>query len=71
MNKETNYEENMRELEAIVSEIEQAKISIDTLSEKVKRATQLIQLCKTKLYKTEKDISDVLSELDSENTPTP
>ena len=54
----------MNELETIVAGIENDQISIDELSTKVKRATELIKLCQGKLYKTEKDIADVLSELE-------
>ncbi|MFT4753760.1 MAG: exodeoxyribonuclease VII small subunit [Salibacteraceae bacterium] len=64
MSKEINYENAMNELETIVAGIEDDQISIDELSSKVKRATELIKICQNKLYKTEKDIADVLSELE-------
>ena len=64
MSKDENYEKAMNELETIVAGIENDQISIDELSTKVKRATELIKLCQGKLYKTEKDIADVLSELE-------
>ncbi len=63
MSKELKYEEAMLELEAIVAGIEGDKISIDELSTKVKRATELINTCKTKLYKTEEDVKKVLEGL--------
>ena len=65
MSKEIKYEEAMKELDIIVSGIEENQISIDELSEKMKRATELIQICKSKLLKTEKDITDVLSDLEN------
>ena len=61
--KELNYEEAMNELETIVSGIEGENISIDELSSKVKRATELIKICKTKLFKTEEDVKKVLGDL--------
>ncbi len=64
MSKEVNYEKAMHELETIVAGIEDDQISIDELSAKVKRATELIKICQGKLYKTEKDIADVLGELE-------
>ena len=64
MSKEIKYEEAMQELETIVAGIEEDQISIDELSTQVKRATELIKLCKSKLFKTEKDIADVLGELE-------
>ena len=61
--KELKYEEAMNELETIVSGIEGENITIDELSSKVKRATELIKICKTKLYKTEEDVKKVLGDL--------
>ncbi|MGB0391528.1 MAG: exodeoxyribonuclease VII small subunit [Salibacteraceae bacterium] len=64
MSKEIKYEEAMNELELIVSGIEENQISIDELSLKMKRATELIKICKSKLLKTENDIADVMKDLE-------
>ena len=50
MSSTTNYTEAFQELQKIVNEIEHGEISVDELSQKVKRASQLIKICKTKLY---------------------
>lgn len=63
MDKKISYTEAMKELEAIVAEIEQGEITIDILSEKVKRASELIRICKTKLTTTESDVNKILEEL--------
>ena len=60
-----NYTDAFGELQSIVSEIEQGEISVDELSEKVKRAALLIRICKTKLSTTEEDVNVILKELDS------
>ena len=60
-----NYTEAFEELQIIVLEIEQGEISVDELSEKVKRAALLIKICKTKLTTTEEDVNKILKELDS------
>jgi len=65
MNKKVNYTEAFEELQVIVSEIEQGEISVDELAEKVKRAAQLIKICKTKLATTEEDVNKILKELDT------
>lgn len=62
--KEKSYEEAYAELSQIVKEIESGSISVDDLSEKVKRAGELIAFCKEKLFKTEKDVQDVLKKLE-------
>ncbi|HET8963934.1 MAG TPA: exodeoxyribonuclease VII small subunit [Chitinophagales bacterium] len=65
MNENPNYTEAFEELREIVTEIEQGEISVDELSEKVKRASQLIRICKNKLTTTESDVNKILKELDS------
>jgi exodeoxyribonuclease VII small subunit len=64
MSKEPNYTEAFEELQEIVSEIEQGEISVDKLSEKVKRAAILIKICKAKLFSTEEDVAKILKELE-------
>ena len=64
MNKEPIYTEAFSELQSLVTEIERGEISIDSLSEKVKRATILIRICKNKLKETEEDVNKILKELE-------
>lgn len=64
MAKEKKYEDAIKELEVIVSGIEQENISIDELSLQVKKAIELIHFCKTKLYKTEEDVRLILKDLE-------
>lgn len=65
MENKENYVQAFEELKTIVSEIEQGEISVDQLSEKVKRATQLIKICKAKLTATEEDVNKILKELEN------
>jgi exodeoxyribonuclease VII small subunit len=65
MNDQPNYAEAFQELQRIVSEIEEGQISVDDLSEKVKRAAQLIHICKSKLSSTEEDVNRILKDLDN------
>lgn len=64
MNKDARYTEAFNELQQIAAEIEQGEISVDELSEKVKRAAELIRFCKAKLTATEEDVGRILKELD-------
>lgn len=64
MSEEINYTAAFEELQEIVNEIEQGKISVDALSAKVKRASVLIKICKTKLTTTEEDVQKILKELE-------
>ena len=63
-----NYTAAFEELRQIVSEIEEGSISVDELSAKVKRAAELIKICKLKLATTEEDVNAILKELDSTDT---
>lgn len=65
MNIKLGYTEAFQELQQIVSEMEEGEITIDELSEKVKRAALLIKICKTKLTTTEEDVNKILKELES------
>ena len=65
MNEQPNYAEAFDELQKIVAEIEEGTISVDELSEKVKRAAYLINICKTKLSSTEEDVKRILNDLDN------
>lgn len=67
MSKTPTYSEAFDELQAIVSEIEQGEVSVDLLSVKVKRAAELIAICKQALRSTEEDVSKILNELEQEN----
>lgn len=66
MSKQYTYTDAFEELQTIVSEIEHGDISIDELSEKVKRATLLIGVCKAKLTATEGEVNNILANLDKE-----
>ncbi|MCE3296832.1 MAG: xseB [Crocinitomicaceae bacterium] len=60
---ELNYQAAFEELQQLVQDIENGEISVDELSVKVKRAAELIQLCKRKLTSTEEDVNEILREL--------
>lgn len=64
MSDNPSYTDAFRELQEIVSEIEQGEISVDQLSEKVQRASLLIGICKAKLTRTEEDVNKILKDLD-------
>ncbi|MCH2224303.1 MAG: exodeoxyribonuclease VII small subunit [Crocinitomicaceae bacterium] len=66
MNKKLEYTKAFDELQQIVTDIEDGEISVDELSDKVKRASELIKICKTKLSSTEEDVNQILQELEDE-----
>ncbi len=64
MAKELSYKDALEELEAIAHQIENDEPDIDELSALVKKAKELIQLCKKKLKKTGSEIDDAMKELE-------
>ena len=59
---ETKYEEAIRQLEDIVEKLENNELDIDEMSKQLKKAQQLIKLCKERLTKTDAEIQKILSE---------
>lgn len=57
-----NYKESIEELQEIVNDIEDNEISVDELSKKVKRASDLLKLCNAMLEKTEEEVNQILKE---------
>ena len=62
MKQEQKYEAAFAELQAIVRKMEADELDIDQMSDQLKRAQELIKLCKDKLTKTDEDIKKILSE---------
>lgn len=64
MKSQLKYTDAFDELKTIVAEMEEGEISVDELSEKVKRASYLIGICKARLTSTEEDVNTILRELE-------
>lgn len=63
--KNGSYKEAITEIEEILRQLENNELDVDELSEKVKRVSQLVTLCKEKLHKTEQEIDNILKEMDN------
>ena len=59
------YEKAYNELKVLADEIETESVSVDVLAEKVKRAFFLIGFCQDKLRATEKEVSNIISQMSS------
>lgn len=62
MSKEIKYEAAFAELQTIVHKMENDELDIDQMSDQLKRAQELIKLCKDKLTKTDEEIKKILAE---------
>ncbi len=59
-----NYESAFKELEEITRAIENEAVSVDVLSEKVKRASFLIDFCQQKLRQTEDEVGKIIRQIE-------
>ena len=60
-----NYKEAMAEIENIVAKLEDNQLDVDELSSKVKRVSELIAFCKSKLHETEEEVEKILKSIDN------
>ena len=57
-----SYADAVAEIEKILGLIEEGKLDVDELAEKVKRVTDLLKICRDRLYQTEEQIGKILEE---------
>ncbi len=54
------YAAALRELQEIVSQLQDEKIGMDDLSDRIRRATELLKFCREKLRETESEVKSLL-----------
>lgn len=68
MNK-LKYNEAINELEKILKELESnSEINFDQITQKIQRATELLEFCNKKLHQIDEDLEKLLSKLDESMT---
>lgn len=60
--KEFSYTEAMAEIERIMTKLRGERVDVDTLTAEVKRASELIEKCKTRLRTTEEEVRKLFNE---------
>jgi exodeoxyribonuclease VII small subunit len=58
------YKEAMEEIEEIIARLEDNKLDVDELGEKVKRVAQLVAFCKARLHETEEEVENILRSME-------
>jgi len=61
-----NYSEAVKRLDAILEDIDQSRVPIDVLAERVVEAAALLKRCKSVLTETEAKVRDVLQDLEKD-----
>lgn len=60
--REISYTEAMAEIEKIMSKLRGESIDVDTLTAEVKRASELIEMCKKRLRTTEEEVRKLFND---------
>ena len=61
-NKKINFEENIKELEQIVHDLESGNVALDEALEKFNKAYELSKECDTKLKEVSESVNKILTE---------
>ena len=61
-----SFREAMDELEGILGRIEGEEIDIDRLAEELRRAAQLLEICRGKIRKAEVEVTQIVQSLEEE-----
>ncbi len=56
------YKQAFQELNKILKDLQSEDIDVDELTDKVKRALELIKICKEKIEKTELEVKKIIEE---------
>jgi exodeoxyribonuclease VII small subunit len=64
--KEPGFGDAMEELEAILRRVEGEEIDIDSLAEELRRAAELLEVCRGKIKKAEVEVSQIVQSLEDE-----
>ena len=62
-NAEPGYGEAMAELEEILDELEGDALDVDVLAERVRRASELIAVCRTRIGRAQADVDAIVADL--------
>lgn len=63
---EIGYEEALAELEAILEDIEGTDVDVDVLGERVKRAAELVKVCRDRIAAAKLHVEQVVADVEDE-----
>ncbi len=62
MEKKVKFEDQIKELESIINELENGEVDLDTSIEKYTKAMSLVKSCDDKLKKIDEQVSKLVTE---------
>ncbi len=63
--KQISYNQAFEELERILEDIKERSVDVDELSDKVKRARELIDICEKRIKQVEMEVEEVTKKFSS------
>ena len=61
---EPGYAGAMTELEDILEELEGDQLDVDVLAERVRRASELVKICRERITRAQADVDAIVADLD-------
>ena len=58
------YADAMSELEQILDELESDQLDVDVLADRVRRASELLTLCRDRISRAQADVDKIVADLD-------
>jgi exodeoxyribonuclease VII small subunit len=68
---EIGYAEALAELEGILDELDGDEVDVDVLGSRVRRAAELLRLCRDRIASARFDVEQVVAELEAETADVP
>ncbi|MDA8017730.1 MAG: exodeoxyribonuclease VII small subunit [Thermoanaerobaculia bacterium] len=62
---EPTFTDAMTELESILTRLDEDSVDIDRLAKELRRATELLELCRSKIRKAEAEVTQIVQQLDT------
>ncbi len=62
---DVGYADAMAELEHILAELEGDHLDVDVLAERVRRASELIKLCRSRIARAQDDVAKIVTDLEA------
>lgn len=61
--REVSFGDAMQELEAILQRIDDDAVDVDRLARELRRATELLELCRGKIRKAELEVTQIVQQM--------
>lgn len=66
-----SFTEAMQELEGILGRIDSDTVDVDKLAMELRRATELLELCRGKIRKAEVEVAQIVQKLETDSPTEP